>query len=357
MDELPDGLDVAALLAPVPGDMPAGGDLRADASAQSLYYRLRDARAEARATERAMEADSAASAPSPQWRIVRDLAVEALGGRTKDLEIAAWLTEALLREAGLTGFTAGVRLMRGLVEGYWDALFPTPDEDGIATRVGPVAGLNGVSGEGSLSQPLRRLPLFARPDGAELQLWQFEQSTDLAGIVDAERREQRIAAGVVPFETIESEASAAGAAHFAALHQRAAAAAEAWAHLSEALEARAGADAPPTGRVAEILDRIAALAGRFAGESEAPAAAPAAEAASAAAAGGLASREEALRGLAAIADFFRRTEPLSPLSYTLQEAVRRARLSWPELLEEIVPDTTLRGQILTSLGIRPPPSQ
>jgi type VI secretion system protein ImpA len=74
-------------------------------------------------------------------------------------------------------------------------------------------------------------------------------------------------------------------------------------------------------------------------------------------AGTVATREEALRNLAAIAEFFRRTEPLSPLSYTLQEAVRRARLSWPELLEEIVPDLAIRGQILTSLGIRPPPSE
>ena len=74
-------------------------------------------------------------------------------------------------------------------------------------------------------------------------------------------------------------------------------------------------------------------------------------------AGAVASREEALRSLAAIAEFFRRTEPLSPLSYTLQEAVRRARMSWPELLEEIVPDAGQRSQILLSLGIRPPPSE
>ena len=71
----------------------------------------------------------------------------------------------------------------------------------------------------------------------------------------------------------------------------------------------------------------------------------------------MASREEALRTLAAIAEFFRRTEPLSPLSYTLQEAVRRARMSWPDLLEEIVPDAGQRSQILLSLGIRPPPSE
>jgi hypothetical protein len=37
--------------------------------------------------------------------------------------------------------------------------------------------------------------------------------------------------------------------------------------------------------------------------------------------------------------------------------VRRARMSWPELLEEIVPDLGLRAQILISLGIRPPPPE
>ena len=368
MDEFPDGFDLAALLTPVPGDASAGADLRADSSPLSRYFRLRDARAEARASERAMEADDATTAPPPQWRTVRDLGIEAISGYSKDLEIAAWVTEALLRCDGVAGFIAGVRLMNGLVEGFWDDLFPLPDEDGMATRVGPVAGLNGQSGEGTLSQPLRRLLLFARPDGAPMQLWQFEQSSDLAAIVDPERRQQRIDAGVVPFDTVENEARAAGTAHFAALRDQAAAAAAAWRELSEALDARAGADAPPTSRVREILERIATVAARFAApEGEAPAvagpdAAPGGAAPSSAAAGesasssaALGSREEALRSLAAIAEFFRRTEPLSPLSYTLQEAVRRARMSWPELLEEIVPDMSLRAQILISLGIRPPP--
>ncbi|HEV8678712.1 MAG TPA: type VI secretion system protein TssA [Stellaceae bacterium] len=374
MDEFPEGFDLAALLAPVPGEVPAGADLRNDSSPQSLYYRLRDARAEARAAERAMESDPEATAVPPQWRTVRDLALEAIAARSKDLEIAAWLTEALLRSDGLTGFIAGVRLMNGLVDGFWDDLFPLPDEDGIATRVGPVSGLNGQSGEGTLSQPLRKLPLFQRPDGATMQFWQFEQSSDLAAIVDAERRQQRIDAGVVPFDTVENEARAAGTAHFAALRDQAAAAADAWRELGEGLDSRAGADAPPTSRVREILDRITTVAARFASpDGAAPAAAtpePAAgagatagsgaaapEVSAAASAGTLASREEALRSLAAIADFFRRTEPLSPLSYTLQEAVRRARMSWPDLLAEIVPDTGLRDQILTSLGIRPPPPE
>jgi type VI secretion system protein ImpA len=367
MDELPEGFDLAAVLAPVPGGAPAGADLRGDSSPESRYFRLRDARAEARAAERATESEDATTAPPPQWRTVRDLGIEAIAGYSKDLEIAAWVTEALLRCDGLVGFTAGARLMNGLVEGFWDDLFPLPDEDGMATRVGPVAGLNGQSGEGTLSQPLRKLPLFARADGALMELWQFEQSSDLAAVVDPERRQQRIDAGVVPFETVENEARAAGAPHFTALRDQANAAAAAWRVLSEALDSRAGPDAPPTSRVREILERIATVAARFAAPGTVPAEAPpdgapvesvpffaAGEGASGSRA--LASREEALRSLAAIAEFFRRTEPLSPLSYTLQEAVRRARMSWPELLEEIVPDMSLRAQILISLGIRPPPT-
>jgi type VI secretion system protein ImpA len=367
MDEFPEGFDLDALLAPIAGEAAAGTDLREDSSPQSLYYRLRDARAEARAAERAMEADDEAAATPPQWRTIRQLGIEAIAEHSKDLEIASWLTEALLRCDGLLGFIAGVRLMQGLVDGFWDDLFPLPDEDGISTRVGPLAGLNGISGEGTLSQPLRRLPLFVRPDGAEMQLWQFGQSAELAAIVDPERRQQRIAAGVIPFDTAEAEARAAGTAHFTALHEQAETAVTAWRALGEALDVRAGADAPPTSQVREILEQLTGIAARYgapggasAAASEAAvghdASAPSATAQiGASVSTSLASREEALRSLAAIADFFRRTEPLSPLSYTLQEAVRRARMSWPELLEEIVPDAGVRGQILISLGIQPPP--
>jgi len=67
-----------------------------------------------------------------------------------------------------------------------------------------------------------------------------------------------------------------------------------------------------------------------------------------------ASREDALKMLETIATYFRRNEPASPIAYTLDDAIRRAKLTWPELLEEVVPDINLRIAILTSLGIKPP---
>ena len=63
----------AGLAAPLPGDAPAGPDLRQDFTPQSLYYRLRDARAEAREIERRVDHDPSADAGVPtQWRTVRD---------------------------------------------------------------------------------------------------------------------------------------------------------------------------------------------------------------------------------------------------------------------------------------------
>ena len=65
-------------------------------------------------------------------------------------------------------------------------------------------------------------------------------------------------------------------------------------------------------------------------------------------------REDALRLLSEVATFFRRTEPHSPLSYTLEEAVRRARMSLFDLLTEVVPDADQREGMLLRLGVRPP---
>ena len=66
----------------------------------------------------------------------------------------------------------------------------------------------------------------------------------------------------------------------------------------------------------------------------------------------LATREDALANLNEIAEYFRRTEPQSPLAYTIDEAIRRGRLTWPELIAELVKDDQVRGNILTSLGIK-----
>src|SRR5689334_10020802 len=339
MMSLPEHLDIEALLAPIPGPNPAGVDLRQDFTPQSPYYRMRDLRTEARDTERKLEAldgrEKLSSALS-QWVSLRELAEWALVHRTKDLEAATWCVEALVRSDGLLGFVAGCRLIIGLVEGFWDDIYPLPDDEGIAPRLAPIAGLNGLDREGSLLQPLRKLPLFTRPDKSPLRLWQYEKSAQTETIDDPERRDRSFATGAIPFATVEKEAHAASA-EMAIVGEMAQEAGAWWRKLHGALEARAGAETPPSSRVAEVLDRIVDITQKYAVPDPAPSAethsalliqAPPLRSAIRATipqTGGFASREAALDILDELAAYFRRSEPNSPLAYTLQEAARRGR--------------------------------
>ena len=371
---LPDGFDLEALLAPIPGDVPQGTDIREDFSAQSPYNRLRDARSEARDAEKLLDAGSSDGRdPAPLWRTVRDLGLKTVTETAKDLEVAAWVTEAYLRTHGLIGLAAGARLIAGLAENYWDDVFPLPDDYGVETRVAPVTGLNGREGNGSLMQPLHKVPLFTRPDGSPVAFYQYQGSEQLTSL-DAERRQARIEAGAIPFEDMEREARTQGTRGMVRLRADAREALDAWQEMANILDEKASEDPPSTSAVRDLVSQMLDIANRYAPEEAGADSGDAGEAGGdggasgmvaggggmlaggiAVPAGATVSREDALRALENIATFFRKTEPLSPLSYTLDEAVRRGRMSWPELLEEIVADRDSRNAILTTLGIKPPP--
>ena len=118
MADLPEGFDLEALLAPIPGDAPQGIDIREDFSATSPYNRLRDARSEARDAERGQDTGDRRTRATRRrsGAAVRELALKTLTETTKDLEVAAWLTEALVRSHGLAGLAAGAQVMAGLAE-------------------------------------------------------------------------------------------------------------------------------------------------------------------------------------------------------------------------------------------------
>jgi type VI secretion system protein ImpA len=71
-------------------------------------------------------------------------------------------------------------------------------------------------------------------------------------------------------------------------------------------------------------------------------------------AGPIAGREDAFRLLLQVAEFFKRTEPHSPVSYALEQAVRWGRLPLPALLAELIPEEQARMQLFKLVGISPP---
>jgi type VI secretion system protein ImpA len=357
--------DLEAILAPLAGDQPTGVDLRQDYAPTSIYFRLRDARAAARDAERQAETAEGGEEGLPTlWRPVATLAIDALKASSKDLEIATWLTEALVRIAGLPGLMAGASVIAGLAEQYWDGLFPMPDEHGMETRVAAVAGLSGQGADGTLMQPLRKSVLFRRPDGSPFGLWQYQATLELSGITDPERRAQRMAAGVLPFDDVDKEARLAGPSYWSAQRDAISHVMVAWQEMGRVLDEKAGQASPSGNRVRELLDLMLETSNRFAPQGTTTTAADAAGAATdggaptaAAASGALTGREQALRQLGEVAEWFKRNEPNSPIGFTLDEAARRARLAWPDLIAELVSDETARQALLTSAGMKRPATE
>lgn len=367
-----DVIDIEALLAPLEtGEGGAGVDLREDYTPTSPYQRLRDARSDARAEERSQDAGDDDPVVPAAWRDVRNLGLQCLSEKAKDFEVAAWLAEALVRLEGLPGLQSSAKLIEGLADRFWDHGFPQPDEDGLENRSAPIGGLAGEGADGTIMQAIRRIALFRRGDGRPVALHLWQAAEDTAAIGDEKRKQARLDAGVPVFEKLEQEARAdSRTLRAAAIDARDARAA--WVAMDAKLSERFGADAPSTRRVTEALDAIVAIGMRILGSiSDETASDGAEEAGDAAAPGGgggeggaaaggggggerraVRTREDAIRALEEIAEWFRRTEPHSPLAYTLVDAARRARLPLPELLAEVLPDETTRTQMLSMLGIR-----
>ena len=136
--------DLDALLAPLGDDAPAGPDLEYDPDFMALE---RDAAPKA---ERAI-GDAVKAAEEPDWDRVAAQA-EQLLGRSKDLRIAIHLVAAWTRLSGLAGWAAGLKLVQGLLENFWDTVHPQLDADDDND---PTMRVNSVVPLGDLQAVLR----------------------------------------------------------------------------------------------------------------------------------------------------------------------------------------------------------
>src|SRR5262245_48276616 len=105
------------LLNPIPGDNPGGANLRY----APIYDKIKDARRE---DDDAPQGDWQRDRKVADYKQVIKLAGEALATQSKDLQLAAWLTEAMLHQEGFAGLKQGLDLMRGLIENFWDTMYP-----------------------------------------------------------------------------------------------------------------------------------------------------------------------------------------------------------------------------------------
>jgi type VI secretion system protein ImpA len=369
----PETLDLELLLRPISEDRPEGVELRDDPSGQALFFQTKEAREAARSVERrllqsrVLQDEAAGPADRPNWQLVRDLATQILAEHSKDLWVCAWLIEAQARLAGFAGLRDGFRLVRGIAEQFWDGIHPAPDEDGFATTVAQLTGLNGEDAEGALVAPIDQISIVPATSLPPLTSAQYLDATELAK-AEPNQRERRLAQGACSLEMFDKAVREAPADFFRNLHEDVSAALDEFEQMGRVLEEKCGRDehgyslAPPSSNIREAISavraRIEALARHLFARDEAVVAAPVGAGgdnspiAGPGSAAAIPSREEAFRALLKVADYFHRTEPHSPVSYALKQAARWGSMSLPELMKDLIRDDAARGDMFRRLGIQ-----
>lgn len=364
----PPVLDFASLLAPISPESPTGIDLRLDASPLSSYQTIKTARYAARDAEKNNLYRESNGEADEQWRKILSLAPGLLIRESKDLEVATWLTEALIRRNGFQGIRDAFVLIEGLIENFWDQLYPLPDEeDGIETRVSPLAGLNGAANEGVLIAPIRRVALTEGYSPGPFAYWQYQQAVELERttnddarsnkaeklgftLADIERAVEESTQHffIDQFDDINETISSAkkvevlldqlcGSEHAPSMRAIVSALEECRGALNHIAKHKLPVEAEPVATITEI---------------SAPTGTGAAQPVVANVASALVSREAAFKQLLDIAKFFRTTEPHSPVSYALEKAVKWGNMPLDELIVELIPDSSSRKHFSELTGVK-----
>lgn len=368
MQREPFAPDLQGLLAPVPGAAPCGPSMRYDPA----FLALRQARVEDDPTLPMREWERPLT--KADWRAVAGECA-ALLGRTKDLQLAAWLCDAWLRQHQLLGFAAGAELLTQLVERYWDDLHPLIEDGDSDARVAPFTWMNE-----SLPLTLRlNVPLMFLPDRkpATLNLADWDQI-----ITATAARDRAGAAGQLNREELIAMADSRNLHWLADLLDQLQDALGKWDALDRALDARLALEAPSLAKVADTLRKLqracaSLLDGRdpraVVAAAPAPASVPAqtieepsmtvAEISTSPAVqdapallpnGAIGSRQDAYRMLEAAAEYLQRTEPHSPTPYLVKRAVTWGQMSLADLMQEIVREEGDLTRYFSLLGLNPP---
>jgi len=138
------------LLTPIAGDNPSGADLRYD-NKLLLYDKIRELR---RQDDDLNQGEWQHERKVGDYSGVIRMTQEALATRTKDLQLAAWLTDALLRTEGFSGLHQGLTFCHALIGTFWESLYPPIEDGDLDLRVGPLEWLGT-----SLEIPIKSVPI------------------------------------------------------------------------------------------------------------------------------------------------------------------------------------------------------
>ena len=357
-------INLEAILAPISEDKPSGEYMR--------YSGIYDEISEARRADDLPQGEWQIEAKMADFRKVISLAVPSLEKETKDLQIGAWLSEALVKEHGFVGLRDCLRMVSGFQENFWETLYPEIDEGDMEGRANALswmetqtayalkqAKITGYNGYSFLD--FEDSKKYDIPENIE-SLDSTEQARYNALRTEAEK-ENRVTANKWRAEMAQTRRQFYEELNFLID--------ECWAaytDVNRVIEEKFDRNqAPGMNNLKKALDDVHTQVKKFLadkrteepdeeteetteGEEIAADGTVVKVAGVATATGAIQSRQDALKRLGDIAEFFRKTEPHSPISYLLSRAQKWGSMPLELWLQDVIKDETVIFSLRQTLG-------
>ncbi len=361
-------LDFDRLLAPLSDERPSGESLQYS----GLYDEIREAR---RADDVLEQGDWKRELKVADWDEVVAPAIDALQTKTKDLQIAAWLAEGLTMLHGFAGARDGLKLMKGLHAEFWDTCYPEIDEGDMEGRANVLSFF-----DRQLTLALRKAPLTRAPGMAFSWLeWNESRAFDIPesiiGPLDAESltrladlKRQATEENKTSGEDFRKAKASTPKSYYEDASKTLAQAWDEFQGLDRVMDEKFGRQTPGLSELKKGIEEVrrvvdGILKEKRALEPDAPAAGAEGEEAGAGGGGAvyrvagpsgpIRGRGDALAKLGEVAEFFRQTEPHSPVSYLVQRAITWGQMPLETWLADVIKDASVLEGIKETLGIRP----
>jgi type VI secretion system protein ImpA len=345
-------LALDSLLEPVAADAPCGRDMEYEPAFLELLEM-------ARGKPEQVIGDKVKPGQEPAWPKVR-AAAEALFGSTKDLRVAGVLHLALLKTAGIAGLESGLGLIRGLLERYWDNLYPLLDADDDNDPTFRVNSLLAALVSEEAMGTLRIAPLVESRQFGKHSLRAHRIATGALKI-DPETQAAEQPADLGRIEAAFSDATAESLSGMAGLLNTAAEHMNALQHIlldkADGIPDDLKSLASDLKEMKGLLDAQLAKRGVNSGAQETvgqgsdggQAAAPAG---GTAASGEIRNRSDVLATIDRICAYYARAEPSSPIPMLLLRAKRLVNKDFMEIIRDLTPSAVAEAEVIGGLEKR-----
>ena len=336
-------LDQTKLLEATFPDAPCGENLEYDA----LFLDLE------RAAKGKEETQFEAGEP-PDWRLVVDKAGTVLSS-SKDMRVAVYLTQGLLRTNGFEGLNEGLSLLLALLERYWDDIHPQLDPDDgndPTTRVNILGSL--CDPDMSLSG-VRLAPLVDSRTFGKLSLRDIEIAMGKVSLPEnAEEHPLDITSVDAAFQECESDQLRATANACSGALARVA-------EIESLMTDKVGtSNAVGLSDLSKVLKEANLLLSEQlakrghgitqsdgSGEGDPAIGSAVAQAPGVANSGQINSPDDVIRAIDKITDYYARYEPSSPVPLLLERAKRLVSKDFMEILRDLAPDGVGQAENIT----------